>query len=77
MNSFDTENPAYKNEVEETEVAEEINLENILNHLNVISNKLDRKEISIAIRMILDFCDEAGNRLTDVRKLLFEINDNY
>ena len=65
----------YKKDVEEIEVIEENNLENILNHLNIIS-PLDRKEAAKAIKMILEYSNEPGVNLSDVRQLISDIWEN-
>ena len=62
----------YYDEVEEVEEVEENNLENILNHLQIISH-FDRKEAATAIKMILEYSNEPGINLSDVRQLLSDI----
>ena len=61
----------YFDEVEE-EPIEENNIENILNHLTIISH-YDRKEAATAIKMILEYSNEPGINLSDVRQLLSDI----
>ena len=62
----------YYDEVEEVEEVEENNIENILNHLTII-NHYDRKEAATAIKMILEYSNEPGVNLNDVRQLLSDI----
>ena len=62
----------YSYEVEEIEPIEENNIENILNHLTIISH-YDRKEAATAIKMILEYSNESGVNLSDVRQLLSDI----
>ena len=61
----------YFDEVEEEPIVEN-NIENILNHLQIISH-YDRKEAATAIKMILVYSNEAGVNLNDVRQLLSDI----
>jgi len=63
-------------EVEENEPKEENSLENILNHLNVITNRYDRKELNKAFKMILDYSYEPGIEMTDMHQILQKIYDN-
>jgi hypothetical protein len=65
----------YEKDVEEIEPIKTNDLESILNELATI-NYYDKKNVQRALKIILAYCDEPGNQLTDVRKLLTEIIEN-
>jgi len=66
----------YKNEAEENEPIEENSLDSILNCFAVIDNKYDRVQLRIGLKMLLNYSNEPGINLSDVRQLLSEIIEN-